>query len=105
MRTVCVMQAAQSPVVQPAEVPEPCGSLRAAQDRALIPPAQQGMPQQPVEIVALGNPVPQHMQEPTLGYPNNLAYPGQEPYTTDEEIQAILDSVLRDFGRPRRPFR
>ena len=68
----------------------------------MTPPVQQGMPQQPVEIVALGTPMPQRVHEPTMGYPNNLAYPGQEPHSTDEQIREILDRVLVDFRRSRR---
>lgn len=55
-------------------VPEPQGSL---QTRAMSPPALQRMPQEPVEVVALGVPVLQRMREPTMGYPNNALYPGQ----------------------------
>ena len=43
----------------------------------MAPPAAQRMPQQPVEVVALGVPAPQHMREPAMGYPNNVLYPGQ----------------------------
>ena len=101
MRTVCVMQAAQSQVVQPAEVPEPHRNLQEEPASTLIPPAQQGMPQQPIEIVALGTPAPQRMHEPAIGYPSNLAYPGQDPHSTDEQIREILDMVLIDFRRSR----
>ena len=101
MRTVRLMQAVQNQVVQPAGLQEPHGNLRGAQDRAVTPPAQQGMQQQPVEIVALGTPMPQRMQEPTMGYPNNLAYPGQEPHPTYEQVREVLDEVLRDFRRSR----
>ena len=43
----------------------------------MAPPAAQRTPQQPVEVVALGEPVLQHMREPAMGYPNNVLYPGQ----------------------------
>lgn len=102
MRTVRRMQAAQNQTVQPAEVPERHGNLRAAQDRAVTPPAQQGMQQQPVEVVALGTPALQRIHEPTMGYPNNVAYPGQEVDMTDERMREILDIVMmKYFGRSR----
>ena len=56
----------------------------------MTPPAAQGMVQQPVEIVALGVPVPQHMREPSIGYPNNVAYPGQ---AVDERLHQWLMSL------------
>ena len=42
----------------------------------MVPPALQGMQQQPVEVVPLGVPVLQHM-EPAVGHPNNVLYPGR----------------------------
>lgn len=101
MCTVRLMQAVQNQILQSADLPEPHGNLRAAQDRVVTPPAQQGMQQQPVEIVALGNPMPLRMHEPTIGYPNNLAYPGQEPHLTYEQVREVLDMVLIDFRRSR----
>ena len=61
----------------PAGSPQPAGSMQAGQDGAMAPPALQHMPQQPVEVVALGVPMPQHVREPTMGYPNNVLYPGR----------------------------
>ena len=42
----------------------------------MAPPALQRMRQEPVEVVALGVPLPQYVREPTMGYPNNVLYPG-----------------------------
>ena len=62
----------------------------------MTPPAAQRMQQQPVEIVALGVPMPQHMREPSMGYPNNVAYLGQ---AVDERLHQWLDVVVREHRR------
>ena len=55
----------------------PRGSLRGVHDRAMTALALQSMQQEPVEVVVLGVPAPPYMGEPTMGYPNNVVYPGR----------------------------
>lgn len=73
MRIWHCVQAAERPCREPANVQ---GSLREWQARATTPPAQQRMPQQPLQVVALGVPLQHHAREPALGLPNNVFYPG-----------------------------
>ena len=40
-------------------------------------PALQRMQQPPIQVVALGMPMPQLVREPAMGYPNNFFYPGR----------------------------
>ena len=94
---VALLQAAESRSRRTAEPPAPQGSLPRLQDRAVTPPAAQCMQQQPVEIVALGVPMPQHMREPSMGYPNNVAYLGQA--VVDERVHQWLDVVVREHHR------
>ena len=41
-------------------------------------------------------PMPQHMREPSMGYPDNVAYLGQ---AIDERLHQWLDVVLREHRR------
>lgn len=90
-------QVAGSQSRQAAETPVPRGNLRGLRDSTMTPPALQGMQQQPVEVVALGVPAPQHMRGPAVGYPNNVIYPGQAVVLTDAKLGQLLRSILRGY--------
>ena len=50
---------------------------------------------QPVTVVALGVPALQNMQEPAMGYPNNVVYPGLDVAVIHARLHEIFDEVLR----------
>ena len=91
MRAWHQMQVAGTQSRRPSGSPEPRRNRwRVAEDWATTPPARQRIMQQPTEVGALGMPVPQHTQEPAVGYPNNIVYPGQRV--------GITDAWSQDFG-------
>ena len=62
---------------------------------AMTAPVAQRIQQQPVEVTALGVPAPPFMGEPTMGYPNNAVYPGQQVRLTDAQLDELLVGVMR----------
>ena len=68
-------QVAERQCRQPANVQELQGSLREGQARAMTPPAQHRMQQQSLEVVALGVPALQRMQEPVVGFAKQRLLP------------------------------
>ena len=59
--------------------------------------ALQRIQQQPVEVTALGVPALPYMGEPTMGYPNNAVYPGQQVRLTDAQLDDLLVEVTRKY--------